>query len=189
MNWINLTQCRSVLIIDFAIDDVAVETPEDVAMNVTVTSSPVPTDPMTGTPPVAMAPLSGSPLPADIAMEVPSTPSKFGTNVLGFDKEEGTMGDADNKVVPDNQVNAPETEDPSEQNFPSEPLSLVERLRRNLPEEIPQCSCFCARKLKRYSLHSVKTAKVHTVLHVVLLSLPSKLFYQSNEPCPRGKDT
>ena len=141
------------MIIDFAIDDVAVETPEDVAMNVTVTSTPVPTDPMTGIPPVAMAPLSGSPLPADIAMEVPSTPSKFGANVIGLDKEEGTLGDADNKVVPGNQVNAPETEDPLEQNSPSEPLSLVERLRRNLPEEVPQCACFSARKLKRYYLY------------------------------------
>ena len=164
MNWINLTQCRSVLKIDFAIDDVAVETPEDVAMNVTVASTPVLTEPMAGIPPVAMAPLSGSPVPADIAMEVPSTPSKFGANILGLD-EEGTLSVADN-TFPDIQANAPETEDPLEQNSQPEPLSLVECLRRNLPEDVPQCPCFCAHKLKPYSLYM---AKVHTVLEMTMV--------------------
>ena len=135
--------------IDFAIDDVAVETPEDVAMNVTVASAPVLTEPMAGIPPVMMAPLSGSPGSVDIAAEVPSTPSKFGANILGLD-EEGTLSVAEN-TFPDIQANGPETKDPLEQNSPPEPLSLVERLQRNLPEDVPQCSCFCARKLKPYS--------------------------------------
>ena len=153
-----LTQCRSVLIIDFAIDDMAVETPEDVAMNVTVA-----TEPLTDIPPAAMAPLSSSPVPADIATGVPSTPSKFGANVISLDKEEGRFIDADNKVVPGNQVKAPdpiETEDPLTKISPPEPLSLVERLRRNLPEEVPQCPCLYIRKLKQYS-YSTKIAKVH----------------------------
>ena len=142
----------------------AVETPEDVAMNVTIASSPVPTEPMTGIPPVTMAPLSSSPVPADIATGVPSAPSKFGANVIGLDKEEGRFSDADNEVVPDDQVKAPdpiETEDPLTKISPPEPLSLVERLRRNLPEEVPQCPCLYIRKLKQYSFYSTKNAKVH----------------------------
>ena len=142
VNWINLTQCRSVLVIDFAIDDVEVESSENVAMNVTVASTPVP--------PVEMAPLRSSPAPADIATGVPSTPSKFGANVIGLDKEEGRLNNAYNKVVPDNQVKAPdpiETEDPLTNISPPEPLSLVERLRRNLPEEVPHCPCLYIRKL------------------------------------------
>ena len=107
---------------------------EDVALDLTVKSSTErPAEPTMGSP---STPLSGSPVPVDISTSVPVSRSRSGANVMAMDSEGGTIA-IDPGAAPIQSM------------FSDEPMSLVERLRKNLPEGVPACPCL---KWRKFSL-------------------------------------